>query len=210
MNILCFGRQSYPSRRMVDSTTNKNYKIISERINIEGMFWWWCLRALSDMLIQILFKERCSTGLRSLKAIAFVLILRQPCLWIHQLCFGRDDFPNVLTPMWSWSRSDRLRLIKQQTAALLLHQLWLLRDCLKTPTVLNICVCLFLLCVVCVCACRCRVGMLLLCTSKRETGMEGERGGGEKMKAKKQEENSSIQCWIYRKMKDFRAVNLLE
>lgn len=53
--------------------------------------------------------------------------------------------------------------------------------------------------------------MLLLCTSKRDAGMgrkERERGGGEKMKGKKQEELS--QCWIYCKMKDFGAVNLLE
>lgn len=38
--------------------------------------------------------------------------------------------------------------------------------------------------------------------------MGRERGGGEKMKGKKQEE--LFQCWIYCKIKDFRAVNLLE
>lgn len=112
MNILCLGRQSYPSRGMVDSTTNKNYKIISEWINIEGVFWWWCLRALSDMLVQILFKERCSTGLRSLKAItcdSHYFHTHQTILWplVHGcICICSESLSALLvnTSALFWKR----------------------------------------------------------------------------------------------------------
>lgn len=150
--------------------------------------WWWSgrteLRRLKALTCESQSRpvaNRTWPHLHSFWSSSYSGSVRQPCLWIHQPCLGRDAFPNELAPVWSWSWSDGLRLIKRQTAALLLHQLWLPGDSLKTPTVPNVCV--FLLCMVCVCARRCWVGMSLLCTSRKETGMEG--GGGVKAKETK-------------------------